>query len=91
LIVVSIKSKTSFHFCEDCRISCEGEWECKVIINTNNGNNNDYAEAVELTIIGLVDHNLAFGRNMAFSLNLAFGLILAFGLNLAFGCNLAFG
>jgi hypothetical protein len=27
------------------------------------------AEAVELTIIGLVDHNLAFGRNMAFGLN----------------------
>ncbi len=23
-------SKTSFHFCKDCRIFCEGEWEWKV-------------------------------------------------------------
>jgi hypothetical protein len=65
LIVASIKSKTSFHFCKDCRIFREGEWEHKVIINTNKGNNKNYAEAVELTIIGLVNHNLAFGRNMA--------------------------
>ncbi len=90
-IVVSIKSATSFHFCKDCRIFHEGEWERKAIINTNDGNNIDYAEAVELTIIGLVDHNLAFGCNMAFGLNLAIGLILAFGLNLAIAHNQAFG
>jgi hypothetical protein len=90
LIVASIKSKTSFHFCKDCRIFYEGEWECKVIINTNNGNNNNHAEAVELTIIGLVDHNLAFGRNMAIGLNLAFGRNLAFSLIMAFGHSLAF-
>jgi hypothetical protein len=91
------KSETSFYFYKDCKIFCEGEWECKVIINTNDGNNNNYTEAVELTIIGLVDHNLAFYRNMAFGLTLAFGLtiafslIMAFGLIIAFGHNLAFG
>jgi hypothetical protein len=34
-IVASIESKTSFQFCKDCRIFCEGEWERKAIINTN--------------------------------------------------------
>jgi hypothetical protein len=27
LIDASINSKISFHFCKDCRIFCEGEWE----------------------------------------------------------------
>jgi hypothetical protein len=33
LIVACVYSKTSFYFCKDCRICCEGEWEMK-----NDGN-----------------------------------------------------
>jgi hypothetical protein len=57
------------------------------------------AKAVELIIVGSVNHNsafghnyLAFGRNLAIGHNLAIGLNLAaIGRNLAFGCIMAFG
>jgi hypothetical protein len=63
-------SETSFHFCKDCRIFCEGGKEA--IINAINRNN------LPLLAFGL---SMAFGRNLAFGLNLAIGLNMAFSLN----------
>jgi hypothetical protein len=90
LIVGCGYSEISFHFCVDCRIFCEGEWEIK-----NDGNtvvkplsvNNNMAFGLAFS------HNMAFGQNTAFDHNMAspwdFGLNMAFGL--AFGHNMAFG
>ena len=87
---IVVYSKISLHFHKDYGIFCEGEWK-QIIKNDGKkvGKAIINADAVKLTVVGLVGCNLAFSSNLAFGLNLTFGLIMALGLILAFGCNLA--
>jgi hypothetical protein len=83
-LIVVIFCKISFHFCEDRRIFCEGEYQVK-----NNGyaidkqyqvKDDGYAidkHHLPLSVFGLIS---AFSHNSAFGHNLAFGLIMAFGI-----------
>jgi hypothetical protein len=66
-LMVEFFCEISFHFCEDCRIFCEGEYQVK-----------EYSYAIDkhhlpLLAVGLI---LAFGHNLALCLIMAFGLIV---------------
>ena len=76
LIVASINSEISFHFCDNCRIFREGVKGAMAIPNGLFGRN---------LAFGLIS---AFGQNLAFSRTTAFGLITAFGY-ITVGCCIA--
>jgi hypothetical protein len=64
-LIVVIFCKISFHFCEDCRIFCEGEYQ----VNDNGYAINKHQLPLStFSLISAFDHNLAFGLIMAFSL-----------------------
>ena len=76
LIVASINSEISFHFCDNCRIFREGVKGATAIPNGLFGRN---------LAFGII---LAFGQNLAFGRTTAFGLIMAFGY-ITVGCCIA--
>ncbi len=94
LIDGCIYPEISFHFCKDCRIFLEGEWEIEndgnAIVKQQSANNHiAFGPAFGYILaFGLAfGHNMAFGHIMASlhdsSHNMTFGL--AFGHNMAFG------
>ena len=76
MIVASINSEISFHFCDNCRIFREGVKGATAIPNGLFGRN---------LAFGLIS---AFGQNLAFGRTTAFGLITAFGY-IKLGCCIA--
>jgi hypothetical protein len=77
-LIVVIFCKISFHFCEDCRIFCEGEYQVK---NDGYAINKQYQ--VKDDGYAINKHHLplsAFGLISSFGHNLAFGIIMAFGI-----------